>query len=92
MPRRIVDWVRRRFGMPDGDKKDDGRPPEPRRRFQPFKRLRERIAKMFDNISGMLPKWAAGFLLQGLLILIGAPWWVWPVIAIAAWAWFGGFF
>jgi len=47
---------------------------------------------MWENISGMLPGWAAGFLLQGFLILLGAPWWVWPVIAIAAWALFGGFF
>lgn len=92
MPRRIVDWVRRRFGMPDGDKKDDGVQPEPRRRFRPFKGIRDRIRKMWQNISNILPGWAAGFLLQGFLILLGAPWWVWPVIAIAAWALFGGFF
>lgn len=90
MPKRFLDWVRRRFEKQDGEQ--DTKPEPRRRRFQPFKKLRERIIKMFDNISGMLPKWAAGFLLQGLLILIGAPWWVWPVIAIAAWALFGGFF
>lgn len=90
MPKRFLDWVRRRFEKQDGEQ--DTKPEPHRRRFQPFKKLRERIIKMFDNISGMLPKWAAGFLLQGLLILIGAPWWVWPVIAIAAWALFGGFF
>ena len=91
MPRKFLDWVRNRFKKPDGDQGGDK--PEPRRRrFQPFKRIREGLIRMFDKISGMLPKWAAGFLLQGLLIFIGAPWWVWPVIAIAAWALFGGFF
>lgn len=89
MPRKFLDWVRDRFKKQDGEQDIK---PEPRRRFRPLLRIRQMLVRMFDNISGMLPKWAAGFLLQGLLILIGAPWWVWPVIAIAAWAFFGGFF
>lgn len=68
----------------------DGEPH--RRRFQPFKRLRDAFKKMMNNLSGILPSWLAGFVIQGALILIGAPWWVWPIIALAAWAMFGGFF
>ena len=90
MPKKFLDWVRDRFKKQDGDQ--GGGKPEPRHRFQPFKRIREGLIRMFDNILGMLPKWAAGFLLQGLLIFIGAPWGVWPIIALAAWVMFGGFF
>lgn len=90
MPRRFLDWVKRRFEKQDSNVTPDSEPR--RRRFQPFKRLRDAFKKMMNNLSGILPSWLAGFVIQGALILIGAPWWVWPIIALAAWAMFGGFF
>lgn len=88
MLRRFLDWARKRSEKQDGEKSE----PTPRRRFRPLKRIKDMVLKLWSNVNDILPSWIAGFVLQGALILLGAPWWVWPVIALAAWAMFGGFF
>ena len=81
MLKRFRDWVRRQSRNQGGSD---------RRRFRPFKRIREAIFNLIEKLSGFLPSWAMKFLMQGLLIFFGAPWWVWPIIALAAFLLFGG--
>ncbi len=80
-------WGRRR-------KRSDQQDSEPRRKFRPFKKLRERfrdfIKKMLDAAKNFLPSWLLSSGLQLLLVFIGAPWWVWPIVAIVLFALLGG--
>lgn len=77
MLKRIWGWGRRRFEKQDGE--------TPKRRGRLFQRLRILMVRFWQKASDILPKWLASYLVQGFLIFLGAPWWVWPVIAIAAW-------
>lgn len=77
MLKRMKDWVRRRFEKQDGDK--------PIRRFRPLRNIKAVVVRVLRNIMNGMPKWLLPYLVQGALILLGTPWWVWPLIAIAAW-------
>jgi hypothetical protein len=81
MLRRFLDWARKRSEKQDGDQQA-----EPRRRFRPFRR----IVDLWIRLSDMLPSWAAKYLIQGLLIFLGAPWWVWPIVVLVVWMLLGG--
>lgn len=94
MPERF--WGRRKKRFEQQDSSDPDGDSSRRRRFQPFKKMRERLrnmmAKLLDAATKFLPSWLVSYGLQFLLLFIGAPWWVWPIVAIALMAFFGGWF
>lgn len=83
-------WGRRRKRSDQQDSEDGSQ----RKRFRPFKKFRERMRefgkKIIDSAKNFLPSWLLSSGLQLLLVFIGAPWWVWPIVAIVLFALLGG--
>lgn len=82
-------WGRRRKRSDRQDSEDGSQ-----RRRRPFKRFRERMRefgkKMIDSARKFLPSWLLSSGLQLLLVFLGAPWWVWPIVAIVLFTLLGG--